>query len=251
MRIILSFLLIILLIMSCEDVIEVDLPTAKPRLVIDASINMLSDSPNTQQIIKLSLTGPYFDSNVPAVNTAIVEISDTNNNIYVFTQNGDETGLYYNNFTPEFGEEYTLRIEYNGDVYTATEIMYPVVPVDYVEQINDGGFSGDDVEIKAFYTDPIDQENYYFFEFLDGFSSAPYLDVYDDEFTNGNQIFAFFSDSGLESGEELIIKNYGVSKRFYEYMFVLLQQGSDDSGGPFETQPATVRGNCINENESQ
>jgi hypothetical protein len=29
-------------------------------------------------------------------------------------------------------------------------------------------------------------------------------------------------------------------------MFILLQQGSDDGGGPFETQPATVRGNCIN-----
>ena len=29
-------------------------------------------------------------------------------------------------------------------------------------------------------------------------------------------------------------------------MFILLQQTSDGGGGPFETQPATVRGNCIN-----
>jgi hypothetical protein len=26
-----------------------------------------------------------------------------------------------------------------------------------------------------------------------------------------------------------------------------LQQGSEDGGGPFETQPATVRGNVVNE----
>jgi hypothetical protein len=30
-------------------------------------------------------------------------------------------------------------------------------------------------------------------------------------------------------------------------MFTLLQQGSEEGGGPFETQPATVRGNCINQ----
>ncbi len=43
------------------------------------------------------------------------------------------------------------------------------------------------------------------------------------------------------------LKNYGISQRFYDFMFILLQQNSEDGGGPFETQPATVRGNCINQ----
>ena len=30
-------------------------------------------------------------------------------------------------------------------------------------------------------------------------------------------------------------------------MFILLQQSSDQSDGPFETQPATVRGNFVNQ----
>ena len=34
-------------------------------------------------------------------------------------------------------------------------------------------------------------------------------------------------------------------------MFILLQQGGEDGGGPFETQPATVRGNCINQTNSE
>jgi hypothetical protein len=51
----------------------------------------------------------------------------------------------------------------------------------------------------------------------------------------------------LTSGNEIIIRNYGVSERFYEFMFILLLQNSQDGGGPFETQPATVRGNCINQ----
>ena len=32
----------------------------------------------------------------------------------------------------------------------------------------------------------------------------------------------------------------------YDFMFILLQQSNDEGGGPFETQPATVRGNCVN-----
>ena len=30
-------------------------------------------------------------------------------------------------------------------------------------------------------------------------------------------------------------------------MNILLHQNSEEGGGPFETTPATVRGNCINE----
>jgi hypothetical protein len=32
-----------------------------------------------------------------------------------------------------------------------------------VEQNNEGGFTGEDIELKAFYTDPANIENYYFF----------------------------------------------------------------------------------------
>ena len=33
-------------------------------------------------------------------------------------------------------------------------------------------------------------------------------------------------------------------------MFVLLQQTGGQGGGPFSTQPATVRGNIVNETDS-
>jgi hypothetical protein len=105
--------------------------------------------------------------------------------------------------------------------------------------------------LKAFYTDPEDEENYYFFEFLSDLTPIPSLEVYEDRFTNGNQIFGFYSDEDLESGNIVRIRNHGVSESFYEFMFLLLQQGSQDSGGPFETQPASVRGNCINETNSE
>lgn len=232
---------------SCEDVIDVDLNNAQPRLVIDASIKWVKGTTGNEQSIKLTLTAPYFDTEIPPATGATVVISDSSNNIYDFIENGN-TGIYNNNaFVPIINEAYTLTISYEGEVYTATETLKSVVPIEFVEQNDEGGFSGEETELKAYYTDPADEENYYFFEFISDIPAIPSLEVYEDEFTNGNQIFGFYTEEDLEPGDEVTIKIHGISEQFYNYMFILLQQNSDEGGGPFETQPATVRGNCINQ----
>ncbi|MCF7561721.1 DUF4249 domain-containing protein [Sabulilitoribacter multivorans] len=240
-------ILLSLIFVSCEDVIDVDLKTSEPRLVIDASINWIKGTQGEIQLIKLSLTAPYFDETIPAATGASVIVTDSNNNTFNFIEEGS-SGVYINDsFIPEIGATYNLTINYNNEIYLASETLIPVVPIEFVEQKNDGGFAGDEVEIKAFYTDPGGIENFYFFEFIKTSTSAQNLEVYDDEFTDGNQIFAFHSDETLEAGDELIIRNSGISQRYYEYLNILLQQTDDQSGDPFQTQPATVRGNCINQ----
>jgi hypothetical protein len=241
------YIIVALLMFSCEDVIDVDLNTIEPKLVIDASLNWFKDTAGNEQQIKLTLTAPYFDDTIEPAAGAQVEVTKNSGEIFVFTEE-DQTGIYKNNsFIPQINETYSLQITYLNDVYTATEILKSVVDIDFVEQNDEGGFSGDETELKAFYTDPEDQENYYFFEFINDIPDVPTLEIYDDQFTNGNQIFGFFTEEELEQGDLVTIRNYGVSESFYEFMFILLQQNSEDGGGPFETQPATVRGNCINE----
>jgi len=232
---------------SCQDVIDVELNTAEPRLVIDASIHWLKGTTGNSQMVKLSLTAPYFDDSVPPATGALVSISDSSGNTFNFAEESS-TGIYKNEtFIPVIGEKYNLNIVYNDETYIASETMVPVVPIDFIEQANDGGFSGDEIEIKAFYTDPANEKNFYLFEFLVSERNSSTIEVYDDIFTDGNQIFAFYSEDELVSGEELIIKNSGISGRTYEFLNILVQQTDDDSGDPFETQPATVRGNCINQ----
>ena len=231
---------------TCEDVIDVNLNEAEPRLVIEASINWYKGTAGNEQRIKLSLTAPFFDDTIPPANGATIQITDSNNNTFNFIEE-DDTGIYINNdFIPVIDDTYNLTITYNGDVYTASETLKSVVPIDFVEQIDDGGFTGDDIEIKTYFTDPANITNYYFFEYISDIPVVPTLDVLDDEFIDGNQIFAYYTEEDLESGDEVIMRHFGVSQQFYEFMFILLQQGSDQGGGPFETQPATVRGNCIN-----
>lgn len=236
-----------MLIIACEDVIDVKTPTEKPRLVIDASINWIKGTTGADQTIKLTLTAPYFNNSVPPANGAQISVTDSNNQLFDFIEDG-QTGIYKNNdFIPVIDETYTLTIIYQNETYTATETLKSVANIDYIDQNDTGGFSGNETELKAFYKDPADEENYYFFEFISDIPVIPSLEVYKDEFTNGNEMFGFYTEEDLTTGDSVTIRNHGISEQFYNYMFVLLRQNNEEGGGPFETQPATVRGNCINQ----
>lgn len=247
MKIYISIVLILFCFTSCEDVIDLNLNTSEPKLVIDASINWFKGTLGNEQKIKLTLSAPYFDETVPPANGAQIVITDTDNNTFNFIEENN-SGIYRNNdFIPEINKTYTLQILYEGETYIATETLKSIVPIDFIEQTDNGGFSGKETELKAYYTDPENEENYYFFEFISDVVVIPSLEVYKDEFTNGNQIFGYYTNEDIKPGDQVTIRNYGISKRFYEFMFILLQQNSQDGGGPFETQPATIRGNCINQ----
>ena len=64
------FLILIFIypLFSCEDVIDVDLNESEPRLVIEASINWFKGTQGNEQSIKLSLSAPFFEENVPPGN---------------------------------------------------------------------------------------------------------------------------------------------------------------------------------------
>ncbi|WP_372755199.1 DUF4249 domain-containing protein [Mariniflexile sp.] len=241
------YILCCLSVFTCEDVIELDLNTAEPRLVIDASIKWYKDTSGKNQFIKLSLTAPYYSTEIPPATGATVTVSDQFNNVFNFVEE-ENSGIYKNlTFIPTIDGVYKLKIVYNNETYTATETLMPVVDIDRVEQKNDTGFSGDETELKAYYSDQKDIKNYYLFEFINIETNIVNIEVYDDKFTDGNQIFAYYSNEDIVKGDELVIQNHGISQRYYEYMVILLQQGNEESGDPFEVQPAKIRGNCINE----
>ncbi len=229
---------------SCEEVVDIGLNEGEPKLVIDAKITKNIENDSSVARVKLSTTVPFFDNEINLVNDATVTITDENGTVYTIENTSD--GLYeYEDFNPQPNTEYTLEVVYNDEIYSATEQLQTVVPLEFVEQRNDGGFDGESIELKAFFTDPANEENYYFFEGLS--SKGNVYDAFDDEFFDGNLIFGFYVVDDLETGDEVTFFLHGADEQFYNFMFILLQQGSDSSGGPFETQPATVRGNLINE----
>ncbi|HNC39847.1 MAG TPA: DUF4249 domain-containing protein, partial [Chitinophagaceae bacterium] len=78
---------------SCEKVIDVDLETAKPRLVVEASINWYENTTGNEQRIKLSTTTDYYSTTVPPVLDATVFITNSSGDVFNFIQE-DLSGTY-------------------------------------------------------------------------------------------------------------------------------------------------------------
>lgn len=242
MRALFLILICSFFITSCEDVIEVELNDAPPRLVIEANLHTLIETGEAGGYVKLTTTAPFFDNTIPTVTDAIVQITDENGINYPFTHTED--GYYYGDLIPQQDMEYKLEVTYNQETFTATTYYVSGVPLEYVEQRNDGGFGGDQIELKVFYTDPAGEENFYYF--IGSSKRGVKRDVTKDEFYDGNEIFGRYLADDLTSGDWVQFSLYGATEEFYNYMFILLQQ-TGGGGGPFETQPATVRGNITNE----
>jgi hypothetical protein len=231
-----------LALLSCEDVVDVELEKSEPRLVIEASLLWNEELETNLQVIKLSTTAPYFDDEIWPATDALVKVWADTGEEYLFEEVSN--GIYQNrNIQPVENIEYHLEVIYDQEVYTATEEYITVPELQFVEQ-DLGGFSGDEYEFKIFYEDPKEDENFYLFRYLnDRFS----MQIYTDEFTNGNLTFAFFNDEDAETGDLVQFEIQGISSNFYEYMFILRSQSGNDAGGPFQTQPSIVRGNIVNQ----
>lgn len=244
-----NFLLILLatvLLSSCEDVVQVDLKTDSPKLVIEASINWYKNTIGNRQKIKLTTSINYYDNLVPIVSGATVFITNATNVNFVFTE-VQQTGEYIcTNFIPKIDETYTLTILNAGQTYHASETLKSIAPIKEIIQNNEGGFTGNNIEIKTYYTDPAIETNYYLYKY--SYSNQVTQNFYTDEdtFFQGNSFFSISQSDNLKVGDEVIVTHYGISKQYYNYMNVLVSIAGGNGGGPFQSPPATVRGNIAN-----
>ncbi|WP_298893621.1 DUF4249 domain-containing protein [uncultured Psychroserpens sp.] len=246
--------LILIVLTSCEDVINVDVPTAPERLVIEASLDWQKGTAGNNQIIKLSTSTPYFNTTINNnVTGASVSVTNLNSN-QVFNFIDQDNGQYtVSNFVPIIGDAYELEVIYNGETYIANEVMISVPEITNIEQSLDGGFDDEALDVTIFWNDPEDEENYYFIKFIEEGDLFPILEDESDEFSNGNQMDEFFEkendDDGNEEafapGDVVDISLYGISEGHYNYIQLLIEQ-YDSAGDPFSSTPAEIKGNCIN-----
>ncbi|MDI9257373.1 MULTISPECIES: DUF4249 family protein [Flavobacterium] len=244
----LSALAILLTLVSCEKVIDVDLDTAAPRLVVEASINWYHDTPGNEQKIKLSTTTDYFSNTIPPVSGAVVIITNSANQTFDFLEDSSTPGTYRcNTFEPVLGETYTLTIVYQGETYSSTEKLLDTPVVTRVEQNNDGGILGNETEVKFFFNDIVNETNNYLVKIEDPYKVIPEYGVIEDRFFQNNEMFGLYFSEELKAGDTLKFTLNGITRNYYNYMDLLLEQTGSNSMGPFSTPTATVRGNIVNQ----
>jgi len=238
-------LIVILVVWGCEDVVEVDVPTSEPKLVIDAAfaVYLEEDPIDAIGVVQLTLSADFFDEEIPVVNDAEVFITSLDDGrVFLFEENGN-TGTYVpelTDFLPDLDSDYQLTVVYNGETYQGTTRLIRTVPIDSIEQGDETLFDGDETEIIIEFTDDGSRDDYYLFDF----DFNLYLTT-EDRFYQGESFsFSYFYDD-IDVGQFVEISINGIDKQFYDYIEILIEQ-SDDGGGLFDAPPATTRGNMVN-----
>ncbi len=257
-----GFLFLSLLsLLSCEDVIEVDLPTEKPRLIVDGLIRVDRSQEFVPVEIRVRETSNFFEDNpVTQLESASIiygiplpDAPELFEEIFVSSLAEAElgTGIYIPDpnatsdqriRTSNTGPDYIfiLQLQHKGRSYLARTPYSSTVPLDDVVQGTETLFDEDDTEVKVTFTDIPNQNDFYVFDFDFGEFQAV-----EDQFFQGQQFqFSYFYDKNLEPGQDVTISILGADQDFFNYVDLLVEQ-TEDTGGVFETPVTTARGNVF------
>ena len=244
--------------LGCEDVIEVDLPTTEPRLIIEALMRVDINEEFIPVEVKVTETDNFFGEvpvtsleNILIVITLTDSLGIESSGVSTLAESEPGTGVYIPdpNFSSDqriptsavaFDLRYDLILEHKGRKYIAQTKYVPSTPITNLA-IGPGRSSNeDDTELVIGFMDNSEEDNFYVFDFDFG----EYL-VSDDRFYQGQQFeFSNFYDRKFEPGTIINVSVLGADKTFYNYMDQLIEQ-TDDSQGPFQTPKGTVRGNVF------
>lgn len=209
---------------SCEKNIDVDFPPGEQPYVIEGYIEN-----GTIPLISIS-RGVSFLSNITTddFNNLFV----TGANVYITVDDGtpikmDEINfggaIIYTNLSMsgEVGKKYDLLVEVDGKTFTASTVILPPRALDSIVYKQAPGIKGTEdslVELTAWYTDPIEPENYSRMltkKNSDFLFDVSFNSVYNDFIINGKSISftVFGGKQALQNNDSADFSQYGYFKR--------------------------------------
>ncbi len=217
-----------ILVSSCQKVIELDLNSEDPKIVIEANI---SDQPGPYTV-RISKTVNFSETNVfPAVNGATVIISDNVGNTETLVETSP--GVYQTTTTQGVpGRTYFLNVAAENKTYTAQSTMPTLVTLDSL-LLEQNAFFGSYLIIPLF-LDPAGKGNYY--RCLQTINSVRVTEsfLYNDDFSDGlinGQPILNFTDS-IVTGDTVSVELQCIDKPVYLYFFSMLQTTTGQTGAP-------------------
>ncbi len=241
------FVLTLMIFSSCEKVVDIDVPSIEPKLIIDASFEVYFDETpiSAKNVVKLTESADYFDEIIPVVSNATVFLTNLSDNTIISFVDSNADGNYEpdTDFIPADNIEYELTVIHNNETYKGKATKIKSTRIIDVEQGDETLFSGNEVEISVKIQDEKNIENYYFFDFQNNNYS-----VIEDRFFDGQEyeVPNFYSEDDIILPTAVNIRMLGISKEYFTYLRILIGQSGQNGGGPFETVPTSLLGNMIN-----
>ena len=261
------FSLLVLALVSCQDVIQIDVPQGPTQLSVDGRITNQA----TAQTIRLSESAPYFD-NSPAkpVLGATVSVTDERGKVFSF-KDLKNNGYYVwqpasaRDTLGRIGGVYSLLIKSGSDEYVAKTKINRVPKIDSVTYFaekppvapQNGPKEGYIAEF--FGRDPVGEGDCYWIKSAKNsklFSKADQIQLaYDAGFSPGAATdgLRFILPIRRSISRELFSEKDTVKVELHSitlenYFFLFQVQQESQNGGIFATPPANIPTNVINRN---
>ncbi len=220
-----------LLLVSCEKVIDINLNESEPRLVVEGAVTL----DNGPFYVHLTTSGDFFTGD------GITPVSDASG--YISTSFGETdslvnmgNGVYRTSGLAAIPNSlYTLHLNYNNKLYTASDSLPPQVLIDSVNyslsEFGNSGRPGEDdgydvrYDFHCYFSDSPQRKNYYMLGIkvngtaVEGRRGKYYL--LSDEFFNGKQVAYPFFGVGAYPDDTISISLSAVGKATYDYFRTL------------------------------
>ena len=250
---------------SCEDPIELEVEAQEKQLSVDAFLNNL---PETQKIILKRSKGFFEGGTQQAVTGANVKVVSSDGKTYLF-QDSDNDGVYTWNDSVlvHEGLNYQLSIEYDGEVYTASQTANPVPSIDSIvtgqlEPAFGPPAEPGDLQVELFAKDLPNRNDYYWFRYYrndtlntnpgginaalnggDSFDSDGVLFIPPIRFVSFNDF-----DRPYKAGEKIKIQIWSINRD--TYLFLKQVASQINNGGLFAVPPSNVRTNIVSSSDA-
>jgi hypothetical protein len=230
------FALFILVFASCEKIIQVDLNSSDPQIIVEA---VMSDTISEKAEVRLSRSVNFSETNTfPAVANAAVTITDLTDN-KIDTLKESVAGLYKSNKLPgQEGHSYLLTVKTDGKTLTSTAAIPRKVKLDSIEVRGQPFFGSINYQIIPKYIDPKGiGDNYRFVMYVNG-KRQDDIFVFTDELSDGNvngrplnRGRSSDSTENIKIGDRIDLEMHGIDKGVYEYFNTLRARGGGGPGG--------------------
>jgi len=185
---------IVLIICSCEDVVQIETADTPKQVVVDAWLNTESEA----QEIRLTYSQPYFQADPPAAVTgAQVNVTSSSGETFAFGES--EPGVYIwqpldSQSIGIVGSTFDLNITLDDQEIYSTSTVYPVPVIDSIRQeYRENELTGPD----GIYTDFIARD-------FPGLGNTYWIKTFKNgKFLNKPEEINLAYDAGFDGGSEI------------------------------------------------
>lgn len=243
--------MVLLTLCGCEDVIDLNLSSVEPRIVIEGVVDT-PDQIHERCYFYITRTTDFYDPTVvEGVSGALVVVTNDQGQADTLVGQSNDYGLYIRPvvrlFKPRMN--YTAVVTVEGQEYTAFATMPEYTPIDSIgfEYQSGGGYgiyTDEGYRLHVYFRDQPDSDDYARIE-LPPRNGDFYL--YDGRFSDGNSIDYEYFLIVFPPGVSIDVTLTALEKPMFDYLVTLSEVAANVEGNSFDVSPANPNSNWSNE----